>query len=172
MKAIVTKLLNQRIGSPSVNAQKHIPLEPGTSIEIAQTVKGDKKPDEEYTIQQYAQDIISSFYYARTLDFSNSKEGDVVKIPYFHKNSTVPLPIKFLGREDAETDAGKFRCIMLQPNVKEGDIASKADDIVVWLTDDDIKMPVKVQIGIIIGSVKVELVGYSGLSGTLKSKIN
>lgn len=141
-------------------------------IKISQTVKGDKKPDEEYTIQQYTHDIISAFYFARIQDYSNSKEGDVIRIPYFHKNSTVSLPVKFLGREEAETDAGKFRCIMLQPNVKEGDIASKADDIVVWLTDDDIKMPVKVQIGIIIGSVKVELVSYSGIAGNLKSKID
>lgn len=141
-------------------------------VKIAQTVKGDKKPDEEYTLQKYANDIISAFYYARTLDFSNSKEGDLVAIPYFHNKSTVSLPVKFLGREDAETDAGKFRCIMLQPNVKEGDIASKADDIVVWLTDDAIKMPVKVQVSIIIGSVKVELVSYSGLAGNLNSKMN
>ncbi len=141
-------------------------------IKIAQTVKGEKKPDEEYTLQQYSQDIISSFYYARTLDFSNSKEGDVVRIPYFHKNSTVSLPIKFLGREEAETDAGKFRCIMVQPNVREGDLSTKADDIVVWLTDDAIKMPVKVQVSIIIGSVKVELVSYSGINGNLNSKIN
>ena len=142
------------------------------NIKISQTVKGEKKPDEEYTLQQYSQDIISSFYYARTFDFSNSKEGDVVRIPYFHNNSTVSLPIKFLGREEAETDAGKFRCIMVQPNVREGDLSTKADDIVVWLTDDAIKMPVKVQVSIIIGSVKVELVSYSGINGTLNSKIN
>ena len=82
------------------------------------------------------------------------------------------MPIKFLGREEAETDAGKFRCIMVQPNVREGDLSTKADDIVVWLTDDAIKMPVKVQVSIIIGSVKVELVSYSGINGNLNSKIN
>lgn len=42
MKAIVIKLLNRRLGAPSVNAPKLSPLEAGTSIEIAQTVIGDK----------------------------------------------------------------------------------------------------------------------------------
>lgn len=42
MKAIVIKLLNRRLGAPSVNAPKLSPLEAGTSIEIAQTVTGDK----------------------------------------------------------------------------------------------------------------------------------
>jgi subtilisin family serine protease len=42
MKALVTKQLNRRIGSPSVNAQKLTPLEPGASIEIVKIVTGDK----------------------------------------------------------------------------------------------------------------------------------
>lgn len=141
-------------------------------VKIASTVKGDKKPDEEYNIQQYVQDIMSAFYFARTFDYSTSKAGDVYYIPYFHKNSTVSLPVKFLGREKTEVAAGEFKCIMLQPNVKEGDLASKADDIVVWITDDAIRMPVKVQVSIIIGSVKVELTKYSGLAGPLNSKVN
>jgi hypothetical protein len=141
-------------------------------VKIASTVKGDKKPDEEYNIQQYVHDIISAFYFARTFDFSGSKEGDLYYIPYFHKNSTVSLPVKFLGRETADVSAGEFKCIMLQPNVKEGDVASKADDIVVWVTDDAIKMPVMVKVNIIIGAVKVELTKYSGLAGPLTSKVN
>ena len=135
-------------------------------------MKGDKKPDEEYNIQQYVHDIMSAFYFARTFDYTNSKPGDLYYIPYFHSKSTVSLPIKFIGRETTEVSAGEFKCIMLQPNVKEGDIASKADDIIVWVTDDALKMPVKVQVSIIIGSVKVELTKYSGLAGPLTSKVN
>jgi hypothetical protein len=141
-------------------------------VKIASTVKGDKKPDEEYNIQQYVHDIMSAFYFARTFDFSSSKNGDIYYIPYFHKNSTVSLPVKFIGRENADVSAGEFKCIMLQPNVKEGDLASKAEDIIVWVTDDAIKMPVKVQVNIIIGSVKVELTKYSGLAGPLTSKVD
>lgn len=141
-------------------------------VKISSTVKGDKKPDEEYNIQQYVHDIISAFYFARTFDYSGSKEGDIYYIPYFHKNSTVSLPVKFLGRETVDVSAGEFRCIMLQPNVKEGDLASKAEDIVVWVTDDALKMPVLVKVNIIIGAVKVELTKYSGLAGPLTSKVN
>ncbi len=42
MKAIVIKRLNRRVGAPSVNAKKLEPLEEGASIEIIETVKGDK----------------------------------------------------------------------------------------------------------------------------------
>lgn len=140
-------------------------------VKIASTVKGDKKPDEEYNIQQYVHDIISAFYYARTFDFSKSKENDIYYIPYFHKNTTMSLPVKFLGRETTEVAAGEFKCIMVQPILKEGDLASKADDVVIWITDDAIKMPVMVKVNIIIGAVKVELTKYSGLAGPLTSKV-
>jgi hypothetical protein len=140
-------------------------------VKIASTVKGDKKPDEEFNIQQYVHDIISAFYYARTFDFSRSKEGDIYYIPYFHKTTTMSLPVKFLGRENADVSAGEFKCIMLQPVLKEGDLAAKADDIVIWVTDDAIKMPVMVKVNIIIGAVKVELTKYSGLAGPLTSKV-
>ena len=42
MEATVIKLLNRRVGSPSVNAPKLLPLEVGSAIEIVQTLKGDK----------------------------------------------------------------------------------------------------------------------------------
>jgi hypothetical protein len=163
----------QTINEPNYNKMYEANFDQeNLKVKIASTVKGDKKPDEEYNIQQYVHDIMSAFYFARTFDFSTSKNGDIYYIPYFHKNSTVSLPVKFMGRENADVSAGEFRCIMLQPNVKEGDIASKAEDIIVWVTDDAIKMPVKVQVNIIIGSVKVELTKYSGLAGPLTSKVD
>jgi subtilisin family serine protease len=41
MRLTVTKLLNKRIGAPSVNAPKGIPLEVGDEIEVVGQVKGD-----------------------------------------------------------------------------------------------------------------------------------
>ncbi|RPH29747.1 MAG: hypothetical protein EHM93_16915 [Bacteroidales bacterium] len=42
MKALVIKLLNRRIGAPSVNAPVLSPLIPGASIEVEQILAGDK----------------------------------------------------------------------------------------------------------------------------------
>ena len=42
--------------------------------------------------------------------------------------------------------------------------------IYVWLTDDDIKMPVKVKTKVVIGSIDAELTKYEGLAGKLTSK--
>lgn len=132
--------------------------------------KGEKKPDREHVIPMYVHDIISAFYYARTQNYSGMKEGELISIPSFYKDTTYNLNIKFLGREDEDVPAGEFRCFMVQPLVKEGALTSKAEDIILWISDDDRKIPVKIQLSIIIGSVKTELKGYSNLSGPLNSK--
>ncbi|MCX6161861.1 MAG: DUF3108 domain-containing protein [Ignavibacteriae bacterium] len=139
-------------------------------VKTSQTIKGDKKPDAEHVIPQYVQDLISTFYLARTMNFSSSKKDDVVKILSFNNDTTYNLGIRFLGREDAEVPAGDFRSFMVQPMIKEGAISSKADDIVVWISDDERKMPLIVQLSIIIGSVKAELKSYQNLAGPLNSK--
>lgn len=126
----------------------------------------------EKPIEKYALDDISVFFYARTFDFTNKKAGDIVYFPYFVKDQTKQLGIKFIGRETTEVPAGEFKCMLVQPMLKESALASKVDDIIVWLTDDEYKMPVKIQMSIIIGSVKVELTNFQGLPGPLKTKID
>jgi len=43
-------------------------------------------------------------------------------------------------------------------------------NVVIWLSNDVCRIPVKVKTKIIIGSIDAELTGYSGLAGELKSK--
>ena len=66
--------------------------------------------------------------------------------------------------------AGEFRCIKLEPMVEEGGLFKSEGSILVWLTDDQIKMPVKVKSRVLIGSIDADLSKYSGLAGQLNSK--
>ena len=49
------------------------------------------------SIPENTQDLISSFYYARTLDFSHAKEGDVFQISGYLDDAVIPLNLKFIG---------------------------------------------------------------------------
>ena len=66
--------------------------------------------------------------------------------------------------------AGKFDCIIVEPLVKEGGLFKHEGNIIVWLTDDELKLPVKVRTKIIIGYVEAKLSTYEGLAGDLSSK--
>ena len=132
---------------------------------IARTTEG------QYPIPEYVHDIMSAFYYFRTLDFSNSKPGDEFTLFNFYKDTSYELAVRFLGRREQEVAAGTFNTIVVEPLVKEGGLFKSEGRIVIWLSDDDLKIPVRVNTKVVIGSIDTELREYSGLSGELRSRI-
>jgi hypothetical protein len=129
-----------------------------------------KTSEGEYEIPKYVNDIVSAFYYARTLDFSSLKVNDKIRLQNFYKDKVYDLDVIYLGKETVEVDAGKFECIKVEPLVQEGGLFKHEGDIVIWLTNDALKVPVKVRTKIIIGYIDAELTKYENLSGELTSK--
>jgi len=131
---------------------------------IAKTSEG------EYKIPLYVNDIMSAFYYARTIDYSDMKVEDRIHLQNFYKDKVYDLDVRYLGKETIEVPAGKFDCIIVEPLVREGGLFKHEGNIIVWLTDDELKMPVKVRTKIIVGYVEAKLTNYEGLAGKLTSK--
>jgi hypothetical protein len=127
--------------------------------------------DKSYNIPEYVHDIISAFYYVRTLDLSTMKKGTTLYMKNFFEDTTFTLGVKIHGRSTCEVDAGTFNCILLEPLVVQGGLFQSEGSIFIWLTDDDRKMPVKVATKIPIGFVEAKLTSYKGLRGPLKSKV-
>ncbi|NWF50442.1 MAG: DUF3108 domain-containing protein [Ignavibacteriaceae bacterium] len=133
--------------------------------------KGKAKTSEgEYEIPKYVNDIVSAFYYARTLDYSKLKVNDKLHLQNFYKNKVYELDVIYHGIETIEVAAGKFECIVVEPLVQEGGLFKSEGSIVIWLTNDDLKVPVKVKTKVVIGSIDAELNKYEGLAGKLTSK--
>lgn len=133
--------------------------------------KGKAKTTEgEYDIPKYVHDIVSAFYFARTLDYSNLKKGDKIHLQNFYKDKVYDLDVVYHGKETVEVDAGKFDCIIVEPLVQEGGLFKSEGNIVIWLTDDDIKMPVRVKTKVVVGAIDADLTSYEGLAGPLKAK--
>jgi len=124
-----------------------------------------------YPIPEYVHDIMSAFYFARTLDFTNSEPGDGTILNNFYKDKTHELKVNFLGRQELEVEAGTFKTIVVEPLVKEGGLFKSEGRIVVWLSDDERKIPVRVNTKVVIGSIDTELNSFSGLAGSLTSMI-
>jgi len=124
-----------------------------------------------YPIPPYVHDIMSAFYYTRTIDFGGWKTGDTFTVQNFYKDKTYDLTVKFLGRQEQEVGAGTFRTIVVEPLVREGGLFKSEGRIVVWLSDDDLKLPIRVNATIVLGSIDVELREYSGIIGKLHSRI-
>jgi hypothetical protein len=131
---------------------------------IAKTSEG------EYEIPLYVNDIMSAFYYARTFDYTKMKVNDLIHLQNFYKDKVYDLDVRYLGKETIEVPAGKFDCFIVEPLVREGGLFKHEGTIIVWLTDDELKVPVKVRTKIIVGYVEAKLTSYEGLAGKLTSK--
>ncbi len=125
-----------------------------------------------YKVPPFVHDIVSAFYYVRTLPLGSMPKDTVLYLYNFFKDTTYKLGVKILGKQNVEVEAGRFRCVVVEPLVVEGGLFKSEGSIYVWLTDDERKMPVKVATKILIGYVSADLVSYRGLRGPLKAKLN
>jgi len=131
---------------------------------IAKTSKG------QFDVPLYVNDILSAFYIARTFNYSEMKVDDIIPMKNFYKDKVYDLNVKYLGKDRITVDAGTFDCIVVEPLVQEGGLFKSEGSIVIWLTDDDLKIPVKVKTKVVVGSIDAELTKYEGLAGKLVSK--
>lgn len=112
------------------------------------------KNGQTYTLPGPVQDALSSFYLTR---FRALPVGGMVSFDYHASRKTAPMEVRVLGREKVKTPAGKFDCIVVEPLLKAGGIFKNKGRLVIWLTDDDRRIPVLMKSKVMIGSVKVVL---------------
>lgn len=132
---------------------------------VATTEKGS------YPIPPYVHDAVSAFFYVRTIDFSRSRPGEKTFLSNFYKDTSYTLAVKFLGRQQIEVEAGTFNCIIVEPMMKEGGLFKNDGRILIWMTDDERKIPVKVSTKVVVGSIDAELREYSGINGPIRAKV-
>jgi len=130
-----------------------------------------KVKDKTFNVPDYTHDIVSAFFYVRTLNLTNMPKDTMFYLQNFWDDTTYSLGVKIRGRETIKVDAGTFKCIVIEPMVTEGGLFKSEGNILVWLSDDDRKIPVKVAAKIPIGYVEAKLTRYSGLRGPLKAKL-
>ena len=126
----------------------------------------------DFKAEPNVQDLLSCFYYARTLDLQSAKVGDEFTIMTFFDFEHYPMKIKFLGREQVKTSLGTFNCLKFSPLLQEGRVFKEQEDMSIWLSDDQNKVPIRLQTNLLIGSIKLDLESFehlmAPLNGTLK----
>lgn len=124
------------------------------------------------TIPEGIKDIVSAFYYMRTIDFTDAKAGDEFFLDFYLDDSAYVSKIIFEGREVIETSLGKFRCLRFKPMVAQGEIFQEPYPMTLWVTDDKNKAPILGKSKVIVGSIKLELVKIKGLKYPMEAKLD
>ncbi|NEW85071.1 MAG: DUF3108 domain-containing protein [Mariniphaga sp.] len=116
-------------------------------------------------------DLASTFYYLRRVDFSTIKEGDILFVNMYFSDEIFPFHLRYRGKEIIKTKFGKIRCIKISPVVEVGRMFKSPDDLSIWFTDDDNRLPVMVKMDIrIVGAVFLKLVKYENILSPLATE--
>ena len=112
-------------------------------------------------------ELVSGFYYLRTINFDHMHPGEVVRMPAYFDGSNFLLEVVYKGRETVETKAGTVRTFKLVPKMPANKIFKGENAISVYLSDDRNKIPVLFQAELFVGAVKVDMYQYRGLRSHL-----
>jgi len=118
------------------------------------------------------QDVLSTMYYARNIDFDKMKPGDKIPFSMFLDNQVYDLYIRYVGKETIKTKYGKFRAIKIKPLLIKGTIFEGGEKMTVWISDDADHIPVRVESPISVGSVKVDMMDFKNRRTPMSSQIS
>jgi hypothetical protein len=112
-----------------------------------------------FEIPAGAQDSLSCLYYFRSLP--PIKVGETVSIDVHESNKNWRLAIEGLNRERIETGAGKFQTIRTRAKVEFEGVFLERGDVYVWFTDDERRLPVRMDSKIKVGQISAKLAEYT-----------
>jgi hypothetical protein len=109
------------------------------------------------------QDVLSSIYYARNIDFANAKINDKIYFNMYLDDVVYPIYLTYLGKSTIKTKFGTYNTLKFRPKLIEGTIFKGGEKMTVYVTDDENKIPVYIETPIIVGTIKVYLFAAKGL---------
>lgn len=109
-----------------------------------------------YELPERAFDPLSAFFYLRTLKL---EVGKPLFIKVFDSKKLWDVEIKVLRKERIKTVLGAVDTIVVKPLMKSEGLFYKKGDVLIWITDDGRRIPVRMKSKISIGSVVSVLTG-------------
>ena len=132
------------------------------SVEMSWLDKNTRKVKERKTFQtpQEVLDIVSGYYFMRTLDYSKYKKGDIISLDAFFDEEVYDFKIQYSGKETLSTAVGKINAIVLTPVIPSNKLFDGENSISVWISDDANKIPLKIKASMFVGAVEIDIMSY------------
>lgn len=120
-------------------------------------------------VPPFAMDVLATFYYIRTKPL---RIGDIISIVNHDNKKVYELEIHVYMREEVDTAAGTFKCLKIEPLLKGDGIFKQKGRLLVWVTDDEYKIPVQMTSEVAVGHITTELEKIEGINHKLPSQIS
>ncbi len=125
-----------------------------------------------FTVPPCVQDVISSIFYARNIDFGKYKEGDEIPFSMFLDDKVYDMYIRYMGKEIINTKYGRFRAIKFRPLLIKGNIFEGGEKMTVWVSDDANHIPLRVETPVSVGKIYADMMEYQNLRYPLSALIS
>jgi len=103
----------------------------------------------EMEIPPGTQDLLSAFYLVRT---KNLQVGKPIMVNITADGRNMPTEIVVHRKEQQKTIFGNIECLVIEPKLKGEAIFKQSGRILIWVTNDAYKIPVRLESKITIGS--------------------
>lgn len=102
----------------------------------------------------WVQDLLSAIYFVRTRAL---KDGEVTPVPISDGAEVYNIEVVAVRREPITTRAGKFNAIQLNAKVFDGRYIKRSGEMLVWVTDDEARIPVRARVKTSGATITVDL---------------
>ena len=102
----------------------------------------------------WIQDLLSATYFVRTQQLV---EGDVIPIPISEGGVVYQIEVIVEKREEVKVDAGRFQTVRLNAKVFDGRYIHRSGEMLLWISDDAMRIPVRARVKTSGTTVMVDL---------------
>lgn len=122
-------------------------------------------------MQPWSKDGLAAFYYVRFLPLT---VGQDVEVAHHSDRRTNVIVVRVHRKERVEVPAGRFDCLVIEPMMEAGGIFKSSGQLLIYVTDDEHRVPVLMKSRIPVGSIDAVLTelrrggpsGPAGMPGT------
>jgi Protein of unknown function (DUF3108) len=141
--------LDQREGSRAVQQTVTFDQRRGVAIHT----KNQEAP-QEVKVPIGVHDSLSSFYLVRTLPL---RVGQSIHLHTFANGKTYDVEVQVLRREKVEAYWGPVDTLVVRPQMRFQEILRQKGEVLIWVTDDDRRLPIRMRTAITVGSIEATL---------------
>lgn len=113
-----------------------------------------------FNLPNNIQDVVSGYYFLRTLDYSRMRVGETIEAPMFFDDEVYLMKVKYNGKGVVKTKFGKIDVIKLTPVLPKNEMFKGEEAIRIWVSDDKNRVPIRIELEFPIGNASMEIKGY------------
>lgn len=117
--------------------------------------KGIEEKVFDWKLEPFSQNVLSLPVYLRSFKLTPGKK---FSIPFGHRGSNMLFGVNVLRRETLETDAGTFQAVVIRPTLKIDGAFKPMGEVLLWFSDDEQKLLLKIEAEIKIGTIRAEAI--------------